>query len=97
MATLTVRNLDDDVVRRLRVRAAGRGRSAEADHRDILRAALAGDDLLAARRQAADRLANFRSRTAGRGSASALELLADTRAERLLALADADAGGGAGA
>jgi plasmid stability protein len=30
MATLTVRNLDEDVVRRLCIRAAERGRSAEA-------------------------------------------------------------------
>jgi antitoxin FitA len=40
MATLTVRNLDDDVVCRLRIRAAEHGRSAEAEHREILRAAL---------------------------------------------------------
>jgi plasmid stability protein len=44
MATLTVRNLDDDVVRRLRVRAAGHGRSAEAEHREILRLVLIGDE-----------------------------------------------------
>lgn len=42
MATLTVRNLEDDVVRRLRVRAAEHGRSAEAEHREILRTALVG-------------------------------------------------------
>jgi plasmid stability protein len=35
MATLTVRILDDDVVRRLRIRAAEHGRSAEAEHRHI--------------------------------------------------------------
>ena len=40
MATLTVRNLDEDVVRRLRIRAAEHGRSAEAEHREILREAL---------------------------------------------------------
>lgn len=40
MATLTVRNLDDDVVRRLRIRAAEHGRSAEAEHRYILRVVL---------------------------------------------------------
>ena len=33
MANLTVRNLDEDVVRRLRIRAAEHGRSAEAEHR----------------------------------------------------------------
>ena len=43
MATLTVRNLDDDVVRALRIRAAEHGRSAEAEHRDILRMVLIQD------------------------------------------------------
>lgn len=42
MAQLIVRNLDDDVVEALKARAAARGRSAEAEHREILRAALLG-------------------------------------------------------
>ena len=42
MATLTVRNLDDDLVRALRIRAAEHGRSAEAEHREILRQSLMG-------------------------------------------------------
>lgn len=40
MAQLTVRNLDDDLVAELKARAAGSGRSAEAEHRRILEAAL---------------------------------------------------------
>jgi len=40
MAQLIVRNLPDDVVRRLKVRAARHGRSAEAEHRRILEEAL---------------------------------------------------------
>ena len=40
MAQLIVRNLDEAVVARLRRRAAERGRSMEAEHRDILRQAL---------------------------------------------------------
>lgn len=36
MATLTIRNLPDDVHRALRVRAARHGRSTEAEVRDIL-------------------------------------------------------------
>ena len=40
MAQLTVRNVADRVVRALRQRAAAHGRSAEAEHREILRAAL---------------------------------------------------------
>jgi plasmid stability protein len=41
MAQLIVRNVEEDLVRALRVRAAERGRSAEAEHREILREALA--------------------------------------------------------
>jgi len=40
MASLIIRNLDDDVKRRLRLRAAARGRSMEAKARDILHRAL---------------------------------------------------------
>jgi plasmid stability protein len=38
---LIVRNLDDELVARLKRRAAEPGRSAEAEHREILREALA--------------------------------------------------------
>jgi antitoxin FitA len=44
MASLHVRNLDEDLVRRLKERAARHGRSAEAEHREILREALFGTD-----------------------------------------------------
>ncbi len=37
---LIVRNLEEEVVRELKLRAARHGRSAEAEHREILRAAL---------------------------------------------------------
>ncbi len=40
MAQLIVRKLEKDLVRQLRVRAARSGRSAEAEHREILREAL---------------------------------------------------------
>jgi plasmid stability protein len=40
MASLIVRRLDDDLVRRLKARARAHGRSAEAEHRAILEAAL---------------------------------------------------------
>lgn len=82
MATLTVRNLDDDVVKRLRVRAAEHGRSAEAEHREILRAALLDREHQAARADAVSRLAEFRRRTAGRGSAPSAKLLEEARAGR---------------
>jgi antitoxin FitA len=40
MAQLLVRNLDEDLVRALQLRAAQHGRSAEAEHREILKQAL---------------------------------------------------------
>jgi plasmid stability protein len=40
MAQLIVRNLDENIVKRLRRRAAEHGRSVEAEHREILREAL---------------------------------------------------------
>lgn len=40
MAQLLVRGLDDKLVRALKQRAARAGRSAEAEHREILREAL---------------------------------------------------------
>ena len=40
MASITVRNLDEGLKRRLRIRAAENGRSMEQEARDILRAAL---------------------------------------------------------
>lgn len=42
MAQLIVRNLDEAVVEALKTRAAAHGRSAEAEHREILCAALHG-------------------------------------------------------
>jgi len=41
VAQLLVRNLDDELVRALQVRAAEHGRSTEAEHREILKQALA--------------------------------------------------------
>lgn len=40
MAQLLVRNIEGDVVRELKLRAARHGRSAEEEHRQILRDAL---------------------------------------------------------
>ena len=40
MAQLVVRNLEEEVVRELKLRAARHGRSAEAEHRAILESAL---------------------------------------------------------
>ena len=43
MAVMTIRNIDDTIKNRLRVRAAMRGRSMEDEARDILRSALSTD------------------------------------------------------
>jgi plasmid stability protein len=56
MASITIRDLGDDVKRKLRLRAAQHGRSMEEEARQILRAALArtaptGRDLYAAIRR----------------------------------------------
>jgi len=40
MTQLIVRNLEEEVVRELKLRAARHGRSAEAEHRELLREAL---------------------------------------------------------
>jgi plasmid stability protein len=40
MADLLVRGVDEDIVRALKEQAGAHGRSAEAEHREILRAAL---------------------------------------------------------
>jgi plasmid stability protein len=43
MATLTIRDLDETLKRKLRIRAAGQNRSMEEEARQILRAALQDD------------------------------------------------------
>lgn len=43
MASITIRNLDDQVKQRLRVRAALNGRSMEEEARDILRQGVSDD------------------------------------------------------
>ena len=40
MASITIRNLEDDLKRRLRIRAAEHGRSMEEEAREILRVAV---------------------------------------------------------
>jgi plasmid stability protein len=55
MASLTVRNLDPEIVDALKQRAAAHGHSAEAEHREILKAIL----LLPPRRNFAEVLATM--------------------------------------
>jgi plasmid stability protein len=66
MAQLTVRKVDPEIVRRLKLRAAQHGRSAEAEHRAILERLLGSgaDDFwaTAARLRAHPRPAAYRRR-----------------------------------
>ena len=48
MGQLTVRKVDDETIRRLKIRAAQHGRSAEAEHREILKQALLADPRMSA-------------------------------------------------
>jgi antitoxin FitA len=63
MATLTIRQLDDSVKAKLRVRAAEHGKSMEEEAREILRQALAapatGNDLVARVRELVEPFGGF--------------------------------------
>lgn len=61
MASITIRNLEDDLKRRLRVRAAEHGRSMEEEAREILR------EVVAASAPPRDLAAAIRSRVAALG------------------------------
>lgn len=74
MAQLTVRKLDDELVRRLKVRAAHHNRSAEAEHRLILEEALrpAAADFWSKARQA-------REETRGRSVTDSTDIVREDR------------------
>lgn len=76
--TLTVRNVDEELLRRLKLRAARHGRSAEAEHREILRQALA----LEPTEDFWEVAARLRAETAGRRHTPAETLLREGRDER---------------
>jgi plasmid stability protein len=78
MAQLIVRNLDDELVARLKKRAAEHGRSAEAEHREILRLALIEEP----RRSFWELAAQVRAMTAGREHTPSEVLLREGRDER---------------
>jgi len=77
-SNLHVRNLDDDVVRRLKQRAARHGRSAEAEHREILIQALNSDTEPSFQELAAE----LRGFLANRKHTPAEELQRESRNER---------------
>jgi plasmid stability protein len=78
MASLSVRNLDDDLLGRLKRRAARHGNSAEAEVRAILREALTGEADIGFD----DLAAQLRALTAGRRHTPAEDLLREGRDER---------------
>jgi plasmid stability protein len=75
---LHVRNLDDDLIARLKRRAARHGRPTEAEHREILRLALAGDIETSFETLAAD----LRQLTRRRKQTPSEDLLREGREER---------------
>jgi antitoxin FitA len=75
---LHVRNLDDDLIARLKRRAARHGRSTEAEHREILRQALANEEEGSFEKLAAD----LRRLTKRRKQTPSEALLREGRAER---------------
>jgi len=76
--SLQVRNLDDDLIRRLKQRATRHGRSTEAEHREILRQALASE----VEPSFMDLAAELRALTKGRRHTPSEELLREGRDER---------------
>jgi len=77
-ANLHVRNVEDEIIIRLKRRAARRGRSAEAEHREILRQALSCEVEPAFEELAA----KLRQMTGGREHTPAEDLLREGRSER---------------
>jgi plasmid stability protein len=75
---LHVRNLGDDLVAKLKRRAARHGRSTEAEHREILRQALAGEIEPSFETLAAE----LRELTKGRNHTASEALLREGRDER---------------
>ncbi|MBJ7378531.1 hypothetical protein [Sphingobium sp.] len=75
---LHVRNLDDDLIGRLRRRAARHGRSLEAEHREILRQALSAE----VEPSFAELAAEMRAMTAKRQQTPSETLLREGRDER---------------
>lgn len=78
MGSLSVRNLDDELIARLKRRAARHGHSAEAEVREILRQSLISE----AEPTFDDLAAELRALTRGRQHTPAEQLLRESRDER---------------
>jgi antitoxin FitA len=78
MASLIVRNLEDTLIDKLKIRAARNRRSAEAEHREILRQVLSGERHPSFKALAA----KVRAMTAGRNLTASGKMLREGRNER---------------
>jgi plasmid stability protein len=78
MGSLIVRNLDDELIAKLKLRAARNRRSAEAEHRDILQRALRNES----RGSFKELAAKLRAMTADRRHTPAEDLQREGRDER---------------
>lgn len=78
MGTLIVRNVDEELIERLKARATRNGRSMEAEHREMLRDALAAERLGEVRQ----RLFRLRQATAARPQTPSEDLLREDREGR---------------
>ena len=77
MGSLSIRNVDDDLIARLKRRAARHGNSAEAEVRDILRQTLAAEQEPSFEQLAAE----LRALTRDRKHTPAEQLLRESRDE----------------
>lgn len=83
MASLHVRDIEDEIVDLLKKRAVHNGRSAEAEHREILRSALKWDNPVPMDRAEWNRrAAALRERLTGRRHTPSEVLLRESRDER---------------
>ena len=79
MATVNVRRLDDEVVRKLKQRAAANNRSLEAELRHILEGIVAEDDYQAKKLAFLEYSTKLRALTSGRRHTPAEELIRESR------------------
>ena len=91
MATLTVRNLDESLVRKLRIRAAEHGRSAEAEHREILRSVLEPESKVD-RAETIRAFKEFQKRFEGRELIPGRQAILEARQMRMKKLTGSDEG-----
>jgi plasmid stability protein len=83
MGQLTIRKVDDDLIRRLKLRAAANNRSAEAEVRAILEEVLPAADAAAWREQAAE-LARRHARPDRPDGVELIRRMREERTEQIL-------------